>query len=154
AEIKAALSLARLETETGFLPSRSRPVDGQRGPRIAVLPFSDLSAEKDQEYFCDGIAEELTNRLAQLSGVRVASRTSSFSMKGKGLDVRTLSEKLGVDQVLEGSVRKAGKRLRISVQLINASDGYQIWSDRYDRDLEDIFAIQDEISYSIQSQLK
>jgi serine/threonine protein kinase/Tfp pilus assembly protein PilF len=154
AEIKAALTLARSETETGFLPSRSRSGEGQRGPRIAVLPFSDLSAERDQEYFCDGIAEELTNRLARLAGIRVASRTSAFSMKGKGLDIQTLSEKLGVDQVLEGSVRKAGKRLRISVQLVNSTDGYQIWSERYDRDLEDIFAIQDEISLSIESQLK
>jgi serine/threonine-protein kinase len=89
-----------------------------------------------------------------LAGVRVASRTSAFALKGKDFDIRTVSAKLGVDQVLEGSVRKSGKRLRISVQLINASDGYQIWSERYDRDIEDIFAVQDEIAQSIERQLK
>jgi serine/threonine-protein kinase len=153
-DIRTDLVRARSGTEPGFPPSRSGPRDSQRGPKIAVMPFADLSAEKDQEHFCDGIAEELTNRLAQLAGVRVASRTSAFSLKGKDLDIQAVSAKLGVDQVLSGSVRKFGKRLRISVELVNASDGYQIWSERYDRDMEDIFAIQDDIAQSIERQLK
>jgi serine/threonine protein kinase/Tfp pilus assembly protein PilF len=155
AEIKTDLTRARTVIDTGFFPTRApRSVDGRRIPRIAVLPFADLSAEKDQEYFCDGITEELINRLAQLTGVRVASRTSAFAMKGQNLDIKDVSGKLGVDQVLEGSVRKSGNRLRISAQLINASDGYQIWSERYDRDMTDVFAIQDEIAQSIERQLK
>jgi len=123
-------------------------------PSIAVLAFSDLSPEKDQEYFCDGIAEEIINDLAHIKGLRVAARTSSFSFKGRSEDVRTIGRKLGVDCVLEGCVRKAGSKLRISAQLLKVEDGYHLWSERYDRELKDVFAIQDEISRSIVATLR
>jgi adenylate cyclase len=123
-------------------------------PSIAVLPFSDMSIEKDQEYFCDGIAEEIINDLTHVKGLRVAARTSSFSFKGKSEDVRAIGRKLGVDAVLEGSVRKAGNQLRITAQLINVNDGYHLWSERYDRELKDVFAIQDEIARSIAATLR
>ncbi len=123
-------------------------------PSVAVLAFSDMSPEKDQEYFCDGIAEEIINDLAHLGGLRIASRTSSFAFKGRTEDVRAIGRKLGVATVLEGSVRKAGNRLRISVQLIDVEDGYHLWSERYDRELKDVFAIQDEISRSVAGALK
>jgi len=118
-------------------------------PSIAVLPFSDMSPQKDQDYFCEGIAEELLNALANVDGLRVVSRTSSFQFKGKNEDIRGIAEKLNVDCVLEGSVRKAGNKLRVTAQLIKASNGYHLWSDRFDRDMEDIFAIQDEIASTI-----
>lgn len=126
----------------------------KRRPSIAILPFCDMSAEKDQEYFCDGIAEEIINNLTRMKGLSVASRTSSFAFKGKCEDVRTMGQKLGVSTVLEGSIRKAGAQLRITVQLINVEDGYQLWSERYDRQLRDVFAIQDEISIRIAETLK
>ncbi len=116
---------------------------------IAVLPFADMSPEKDQDYFCDGIAEEIMNALAKVQALQVASRSSAFAFKGKNQDIRLVGEQLGVSTVLEGSVRKAGNRLRITAQLINVSDGYHLWSERYDRDLEDVFAVQDEIAESI-----
>jgi adenylate cyclase len=123
-------------------------------PSIAVLAFSDMSPEKDQEYFCDGIAEEIINNLAHVAGLRVASRTSSFAFKGKSEDVRAIGRKLGVSTVLEGSLRKAGSRLRITVQLIDVEDGCHLWSERYDRELKDVFAIQDEISRSVAAALR
>jgi len=123
-------------------------------PSVAVLAFSDMSAERDQEYFCEGIAEDIINNLAKVKGLRVAARTSSFAFRGKEEDIRILGKKLGVLAVLEGSVRKAGGQLRIAAQLINVEDGCHLWSDRYDRDLKDIFAIQDEISRSIAATLK
>jgi non-specific serine/threonine protein kinase len=118
-------------------------------PSIAVLPFVDMSPGRDQDYFCEGLADELINALTRLRGVRVASRTSSFQFKGAALDVRTIAERLKVRTVLEGSVRKAGDRLRIMVQLIEAEGGYHLWSERYDRELKDVFAIQDEIAESV-----
>jgi adenylate cyclase len=121
---------------------------------IAVLALEDLSAAKDQGYFCDGISEEIINHLTRLKGLRVASRTSSFAFKGKSEDVRTIGRKLGVTTVLEGSVRKAGNQLRITVQLINVEDDCHLWSERYDRELKDVFAIQDEIARSIVATLK
>ncbi|MFC2142369.1 protein kinase [Acidobacteriota bacterium] len=121
---------------------------------IAVLPFTDLSPGKDQEYFCDGVAEELINALTQIGELKVASRTSSFQFKGKGLDIREIGKKLEVAAVLEGSVRKAGNRVRITAQLIDITDGYHIWSEKFDRDLDDIFSIQDEISLAIVEKLK
>jgi eukaryotic-like serine/threonine-protein kinase len=121
---------------------------------IAVLPFADLSPAKDQEYFCDGIAEEIITALTKLQGLQVVARTSAFAFKGRNQDVRDIGKKLAVSAVLEGGVRKAGKRLRITAQLINVADGYHLWSDRYDREEEDIFAIQDEISQSIVKALK
>jgi serine/threonine-protein kinase len=123
-------------------------------PSVAVLPFTDMSAEKDQEYFGEGIAEELINALAHIQGLRVVARTSAFALKGMNLDIREIGRKLDVRAVLEGSVRKARNRLRITAQLINVEDGFHLWSDRYDREMDDIFAIQDEITSSIVESLK
>lgn len=123
-------------------------------PSIAVLPFRDMSADRDQEYFCEGIAEELINALTQIEGLRVAARTSAFQYKDKEADIRRIGRDLDVGAVLEGSVRKAGSRLRITAQLVNVVDGYHLWSEKYDRDLEDIFAIQDEISLAIVKRLR
>jgi TolB-like protein/tRNA A-37 threonylcarbamoyl transferase component Bud32/Flp pilus assembly protein TadD len=122
--------------------------------KIAVLPFVNMSTDKDQEYFCDGISEELMNRLAKLSGFRVTARTSAFSLKGKNLDIPSIGKRLKVDIILEGSVRKEGNRLRITAKLIKVPDGFQLWSDTYDRLMKDVFAIQDEISFSIVEKLK
>ena len=121
---------------------------------MAVLPFADMSAEKDQEYFCEGIAEELINGLGRIENLRVASRTSSFRFRETSLDVREIGRRLDVGTILEGSVRKAGSRVRITVQLVNVADGYRLWSDRYDREMKDIFAIQDEIAESIVAALE
>jgi len=121
---------------------------------IAVLPFLNLSAEKDNEYFSDGITEELLNALAKVEGLLVTSRTSSFAFKGKNIDIREIGRQLGVKTVLEGSVRKYGNRVRVTAQLINADDGYHKWSETFDRNLEDIFAVQDEVANSIVDQLK
>jgi serine/threonine protein kinase/Flp pilus assembly protein TadD len=116
---------------------------------IAVLPFADMSPAKDQDYFCEGIAEEIINALTKLDALQVASRSSAFAFKGKNQDIRQVGEQLNVATVMEGSVRKAGNRLRITAQLIKVSDGYHLWSERYDRDLEDVFAVQDEIAGNI-----
>ncbi len=116
---------------------------------IAVLPFLDLSPNKDQEYFCDGITEELINSLTKIEKLKVASGSSAFQFKGKEQNIREIGEKLRVQTVLQGSVRKAGNKLRITAQLINVADGYFLWSEKYDREMEDIFAIQDEISLTI-----
>src|SRR5438552_13351616 len=116
---------------------------------LAVLPFADLSAERDQEHFGDGVAEEILNALAKIGDLRVPARTSCFAFRGLNLDARDIGRRLGVDALLEGSVRKAGQRLRISVRLIDARNGYHLWSERFDREVADIFAIQDEIASSI-----
>lgn len=121
---------------------------------IAVLPFTDLSPKKDQEYFCDGLAEEIINALNKIKDLRVVARTSAFSFKGKELDIRKIGKQLNVDTILDGSVRKAGNRLRITAQLINIIGDFHLWSEKYDRDMEDIFAIQDDISQAIVSKLK
>lgn len=121
---------------------------------IAVLPFVDMSPNKDQEYFCDGIAEELINALVHIKYLRVVARTSAFAFKGKNLDVREIGEKLNVSTILEGSIRKSGNRIRVTAQLIHVGDGYHLWSEKFDRELEDIFAIQDEISMAIVDHLK
>ena len=120
---------------------------------VAVLPFADMSPNGDQEYFGDGIAEELLNELVRLDGLRVAGRTSSFSFKGTNEDLNAIGEALNVGAILEGSIRKDGDRVRITAQLINAADGYQIWSETYDRELADIFAIQEEIATSVSGAL-
>jgi TolB-like protein/Tfp pilus assembly protein PilF len=119
-----------------------------------VLPFADLSQSGDQEYFCDGIAEEITSALATVESLNVAARSSSFRFKGRDSDIREVGEVLNVDLVLEGSVRSAGNRLRITAQLVSVGDGYHIWSERYDRSMEDIFEVQDEISEAIVKALK
>jgi serine/threonine protein kinase/Tfp pilus assembly protein PilF len=123
-------------------------------PSIAVLPFANLSPDPDNEYFADGMTEEVINTLGQIKSLRVAARTSSFAFKGRTPDVSEVAEKLRVATVLTGSVRKAGGRLRISVALVNASDGFQIWSERYDRQAEDVFAVQEEIAIAIAEHLK
>ena len=116
---------------------------------IAVLPFADLSAERDQEYFSDGIAEEILNVLSKVGGLHVPARTSCFAFRGATVDAREIGRRLGVETLLDGSIRKSGKRVRISVELIDAQNGYQLWSERFDREIEDIFAIQDEIARSV-----
>jgi adenylate cyclase len=113
---------------------------------VAILPFADISPAHDHEYFCDGIAEEIINALCCVRGLRVASRTSAFQFKGRSADVREIGRALGVGAVLEGSVRKAGDRVRITAQLVSAGDGYHLWSESYDRQLEDVFAIQSDIA--------
>jgi TolB-like protein/Tfp pilus assembly protein PilF len=118
------------------------------------MPFADMSPNGDQEYFCDGMSEEIINELTGVSGLRVIARTSAFSFKGKSEDIREIGTKLGVSSILEGSVRKAGERVRITVQLINVADGSHVWSERYDRVLEDVFAIQDEIASAIVEKLR
>jgi serine/threonine-protein kinase len=121
---------------------------------IVVLPFTNMSSDPENEFFADGITEEIINALAQIEDLRVAARTSAFSFKGKHVDLRTVGECLNVTTVLEGSVRKSGNRLRIMAQLINVADGYHVWSERYDRELEDIFEVQDEIARTIADRLK
>jgi serine/threonine protein kinase/tetratricopeptide (TPR) repeat protein len=123
-------------------------------PSIAVLPFVNMSSDKEQEYFSDGLSEELLNNLAKVPGLRVAARTSSFQFKGKAEDLRTVGEKLNVGTILEGSVRKEGNRVRITAQLIKVADGFHLWSETYDRELKDVFAVQDEIARSVASSLK
>ncbi len=129
-------------------------LDEHCAPSIAVLPFANLSADKENEYFSDGLAEDILNLLAKIPGLKVIARTSSFALRGKEQDIRKIAETLGVSNVLEGSVRRAGNRLRVTAQLIGAADGTHIWSERYDRDMIDIFAIQDEIGQSISEALK
>ena len=121
---------------------------------IAVLPFQDMSPEKDQDYFCDGITEEIINALTHIQRLRVIARTTSFSYKNKYEDVRKIGKDLNVETILEGSLRKAGDKLRISTQLISISDGSHLWSERYDREMKDIFEIQDEISLAVAEKLK
>ncbi len=121
---------------------------------IAVLPFVNMSADPENEYFSDGIAEEIINALTKIQALRVAARTSAFAFKAKNLDIRKVGEQLSVGTVLEGSVRKAGNRLRVTAQLVNVADGYHLWSERYDRELEDVFAIQDEIAGNIVKALR
>jgi adenylate cyclase len=121
---------------------------------IVVLPFTNMSSDPENEFFADGITEEIINALAQIEDLGVVARTSAFSFKGKHLDLRTVGERLNVTTVLEGSIRKSGNRLRIMAQLINVADGYHIWSERYDRELQDIFDVQDEIARTIADRLK
>ena len=140
AEVKAALESISM-----------KPMDPQ--PSIAVLPFANVGADKENEYFSDGLAEEIINCLAQIPGLKVTARTSAFAFKGKTDDIRKIAGALSVATILEGSVRRSGSRLRVTAQLINAQDGYHIWSQRYDRDMADLFDLQDEIAQSIASAL-
>ncbi len=121
---------------------------------VAVLPFANMSADPDNEYFTDGMAEEIINALSKIQALRVASRTSSFAFKGKNEDIGEIGKKLKVSTVLEGSVRKMGNKLRITAQLVNVADGYHLWSERYDREMEDVFEIQDDISQAIVKALR
>ena len=125
-----------------------------RIPSLAVLPFANMSADKENEYFSDGLAEEIINALTQLPGLQVTARTSSFFFRGKEADIREIGARLNVENILEGSVRRSGNRIRVTAQLINAANGYHLWSERYDRDMTDIFAVQDEISQAIAGKLR
>ncbi len=131
-------------------PSRSQPTNNT----IAVMAFADMSEAKDQEYFADGVAEEILNMLAKTSGLRVVGRTSSFSFKGKDADIQTIGDQLGVSTILEGSVRQDGNRLRITAQLVQTTNGYHLWSESYDRVLTDIFDVQHDIARSVVSSLQ
>ncbi len=123
--------------------------EAERVPSVAVLPFANLSADPDNEYFTDGLTEELITALMKVEGLRIPARSSVYALKETKLDVQEIGERLGVDNIIEGSVRKVGNQLRISAQLINVDDGFNIWSETYDRELEDVFVIQDEISQNI-----
>ncbi len=126
----------------------------ERGPSIAVLTFANMSADKENEYFSDGLAEEIINALAQMPGIKVAGRTSSFFFRGKDVEFGEIGKRLNVDHILEGSVRRAGNRIRVTAQLIKVADGFHLWSERYDREMTDIFAIQDEITQAIAAALR
>lgn len=156
--IVIAASLIILFCAAGFLIYKSffagKTESASNNQSIAVLPFVDMSPAKDQEYFSDGMSEELLNLLAKIQGLKVISRTSSFSFKGKNLDVRKIGESLGVENILEGSIRKSGNTIRITAQLIKVSDGTHRWSETYDREMKDVFKLQDEISKMIVDILK
>ena len=121
---------------------------------IAVLPFLDLSQAKDQEYFCDGMSEEILDALGKVDGLRVVGRTSSFSFKGKSADASEVGRKLNVENVLEGSLRREGNRVRITTELIMHANGFRLWSETYERELQGVFALQDEITRAIVDALK
>jgi TolB-like protein/tetratricopeptide (TPR) repeat protein len=125
-----------------------------RIPSLAVLPFANLSGDKENEYFSDGLAEDIIDALTQVDGLRVMARTSAFAFRGKEQDVREIGARLNVEHILEGSVRRSGTRIRVSAQLVKASDGYHLWSQHFDREMKDIFAIQDEISQAIVEKLR
>ena len=144
-EVRAVLEHA--STELTSAPSGHKP-------SIAVLPFANLSADKENEYFGDGLAEEVINALAQVPGLQVAGRTSSFLFRGKDIELTEVGRRLNVEHLLEGSVRRAGNRVRVTAQLIKVADGFHLWSERYDREWTDIFAIQDEITHAIASALR
>jgi eukaryotic-like serine/threonine-protein kinase len=153
AELALALGAAEQELAYGTpTPGATQPVS--RVAALAVLPFVNMSADTENEFFSDGITEELINALSRVKGLRVTSRTSAFAYKGRDLDVREIGQKLNVSAVLEGSVRRAGNRLRVTAQLINAADGYHLWSESYDRQMADVFDVQDELSRSIVSTLR
>lgn len=154
--VKRPVEVYALSNEGLKVPSRTdlKGKVKERIKSVAVLPFINRSSDPENEYFSDGITEEIISALAKSDGLRVTSRTSSFSFKGKELDIREIGKKLEVQSILEGSVRKSGNRVRINAQLSSALDGYQLWTETYDRLLEDIFEVQDEISYKIAEQLR
>jgi TolB-like protein/Tfp pilus assembly protein PilF len=148
---KAGLDVSRGTAESGALtPARPKPAAEESGRvAIAVLPFTDMSPDKDQDYFCEGMAEEIMNALVHVDGIRVASRTSTFKAVEESADLQSIGRTLKVGQILEGGVRLAGNRLRVTAQLTDVESGYQAWSERYDREVEDVFAIQDEIAAGV-----
>lgn len=154
--VKQAVRVFAISNQGIAVPGRDELRGKTKQPhnRLAVLPFVNMSADPENEYFSDGITEELLNALTRVDGLQVTSRTSAFAFKGKNTDIRDIAIQLNVDKVLEGSVRKAGNRVRITAQLINAADGYHIWSENYDRNLTDIFEVQDEISGIIANKLR
>jgi serine/threonine protein kinase/Flp pilus assembly protein TadD len=143
----------KAEAETEIIRAKTTS-ETEKLNSIAVLPFTNISAEVENEYFCDGLAEELLNTLAKIEDLKVAARTSAFSFKNKNVEISEIGKTLNVKAVLEGSVRRSGNRLRISVQLVNAADGYHLWSERYDREMRDIFDVQDEITLAVVDALK
>jgi TolB-like protein/Tfp pilus assembly protein PilF len=153
---EAVFQLCHPELSQSFPPLKSQvaPAPDKETPSIAVLPFLNMSRDEENEYFADGLSEELLNVLAKIRGLRVASRTSAFSFKGKDVDIPTVAQKLNVATVLEGSVRKSGKRVRITAQLIEVASDSHLWSETYDRELEDIFAVQDDIAQSVVKELR
>jgi eukaryotic-like serine/threonine-protein kinase len=155
-EMRADLQRLKRDSVSGKSSSGTMPTsrDGVGQPSIVVLPFTNMSSDPENEFLADGITEEIINALAQIKNFRVVARTSAFSFKGKQIDLRTVGEALNVSTVLEGSVRKSGSRLRIMAQLINVADGCHLWSERYDREMEDIFDLQDEIARTIAARLK
>ena len=146
--------LSSIGEQLRAVAARAKSPPERTPPSIAVLPFANLSADPENEYFSDGMSEEIINALTKLNGLRVVARTSAFAFKGRNEDIREIGRKLHVEHVLEGSVRKAGNRLRITAQLIKVADGYHLWSERFDREMADVFAIQDEISLAIVDKLK
>lgn len=149
----AIIATAGSKPRTETFLSSDRPVESTFNS-VAVLPFAHLSSDPDDEYFCDGLAEELTNALGKLDDVKVVGRTSAFAFRGKDLGVSQIARILGVDHVVEGSVRKYGERMRITVQLVNAADRFQVWSEKYDAEMRDLFDVQDKITLSVVSALK
>ncbi|MFQ5701455.1 MAG: protein kinase [Acidobacteriota bacterium] len=143
-----------LPASAGPAPGDASPLARPAAPSVAVLPFSNLSPDPENEYFTDGLTEELIQALSKVEGLRIPARTSVFALKGTNLDVQEIGERLGVENIIEGSVRKSGNRLRISAQLIKVADGFNLWSETYDRKLEDVFAIQDEIAGNIAEALQ
>jgi serine/threonine protein kinase/tetratricopeptide (TPR) repeat protein len=160
AELRADLKRLKrdADSEKSSGEGQPRPLTaiptGTTHQSIVVLPFTNMSSDPENEFFADGITDEIINALAQIEDLRVVARTSAFSFKGKHVDLRTVGGRLNVTTVLEGSVRKSGKHLRIMAQLINVADGYHLWSERYDRELQDIFEVQDEIAKTIADRLK
>jgi eukaryotic-like serine/threonine-protein kinase len=152
-EMIADLTRLRRERDSGRAAAPG-VAESPRLPSLAVLPFANLSADKENEYFSDGLAEDIIDALTQVPGLRVMARTSSFSFRGKEADVREIGARLNVENILEGSVRRAGNRIRVTAQLVKASDGYHLWSQRFDREMTDVFAIQDEISQAIVGKLR
>ena len=154
AALVLVLLVAALALALPFYWHRNLTTSSPPEKSIAVLPFLDLSETKDQEYFCDGMSEEILEALAKVEGLRVVARTSSFSFKGKSVNAREVGEKLNVANVLEGSLRREGNRVRVTAELINARSGFHLWTETYDRKLEDVFALQDEITRAIVDALK
>ena len=153
--VQRLLSPASTVTDSSLAKAAPAAVKRTPAPKaIAVLPLANMSADPENEYFSDGITEDIINALAKVPGIQVASRTSSFAFKGKSIDLRQIGDRLGVTSVLSGSVRKVGNRIRIAAQFVSVESGYHIWSETYDRQLEDVFAIQDEISRAIVDALK
>jgi serine/threonine protein kinase/Flp pilus assembly protein TadD len=153
-DLRVDLTRLKRERDTRGAAAASEVPPAPRVPSLAVLPFANMSADQENEYFCDGLSEELINALAHVRQLRVVARTSAFAFKGREIDVREIGRRLNAGAVLEGSVRKSGQRLRITAQLVNVADGYHLWSGQFDRELKDVFAIQEEISLTIVDHLK
>jgi serine/threonine-protein kinase len=152
-DLRTDLQRLKRDVDSGRRATLAK-AETSRAQSLAVLPFANLSADKENEYFSDGLAEEIINALTRLPGLRVVARTSSFCFRGREADVREIGARLNVENILEGSVRKAGNRIRVTAQLVSAADGMHQWSERYDRELTDVFAIQDELCHSIIDRLR